>query len=886
MSNNTDYEAFKKELLSGLDDLNNSRSILKEWKKDIIKIDLHCHDYNSNKPDEIVGRILNVPETWLPSETLIKTLEQNGCNGLTITNHNNAHSCWELKDKGIDILSGAEFTCTVPEYKTGIHVLAYGFTPEHEKDLNKIRGNVYDFQEYAKTNDIPTAWAHPLYFYSPDGVPPIEFFEKVALIFERFEIINGQRDTWQNLLTYEWLQTLKKSSIDNLSFKHNINPAKYCMDPYEKSFIGGSDSHMGIFAGLTGTKLYVPGLSVRKDEESISSLALEALKNGKYTPYGGYNNSEKMATAFLDYVCQIALHHKDPGLIRMLLHKGTYRDKMIALVTTNAFAELRRHKVTMNFINLFHKSFSGKPPHFSKKWFVKTDYKPIFISTRQIADNYKSDKKEKAENYNTSIFSINKQLNEVFGKRLSVKLSDPKLLSVISDQSLNDIVKKLEIPSEFRAYIDGTSAKSKRIITPDISKMLDGLSFPFLGSSLILAAHFTSAKVLYNNRQLLNSFVGMTGKYSHPKRMLWLTDTFDDKNGVSMVLNNMLYEIQKYNMPIDLLVASNTIEPQPHLIVLKPISEISLPNYPSQKLRLANMLEVHQTFVDGGYDRVMVSTEGFMGLAAIYLKYAFNVKAYFYLHTDWVEFAKRSLGFERLGLNRLRRGLRAFYNNFDSVFVLNSDHKKWLTGKEMALKPFKVHLTSHWIEKGFLPQEPNKKAAFDIDKNSPVLLFTGRISNEKGIKDIISVYPKIKKTNPDIKLVICGTGPESNTIKAAIPDAIMLGWVDRKDMPLIYSSADLLIHPSKFDTFSMVVLESLKCGLPVLAYNSKGPKDILIDEKCGFLANNKNDLVDMCSHYFQNTELQNEMKSNAIKRSSDYKANDIMDGMLRTINLS
>ncbi len=55
-----------------------------------LKIDLHCHDFNSDVPDELTGRILNVPETFLPSETLIRELSRNGCNAYTITNHNNA----------------------------------------------------------------------------------------------------------------------------------------------------------------------------------------------------------------------------------------------------------------------------------------------------------------------------------------------------------------------------------------------------------------------------------------------------------------------------------------------------------------------------------------------------------------------------------------------------------------------------------------------------------------------------------------------------------------------------------------------------------------------------------------------------------------------------
>src|SRR3954464_11259369 len=63
--------------------------------EDGMRIDLHCHDRNSDVPDETLGRILRVPETWLPTAKLLRTLKANGADALTITNHNNARSCWQ-----------------------------------------------------------------------------------------------------------------------------------------------------------------------------------------------------------------------------------------------------------------------------------------------------------------------------------------------------------------------------------------------------------------------------------------------------------------------------------------------------------------------------------------------------------------------------------------------------------------------------------------------------------------------------------------------------------------------------------------------------------------------------------------------------------------------
>jgi glycosyltransferase involved in cell wall biosynthesis len=121
-------------------------------------------------------------------------------------------------------------------------------------------------------------------------------------------------------------------------------------------------------------------------------------------------------------------------------------------------------------------------------------------------------------------------------------------------------------------------------------------------------------------------------------------------------------------------------------------------------------------------------------------------------------------------------------------------------------------------------------------------------------------------------------------LKKQLPNAIFLGWIDAKKLPEIYSSADLLILPSKFDTFSCVVLEALSCGLPVVAYKSKGPKDI-ITENCGYVASGKSDMVKSCIHYFQNEVVQEEMKANTILRAKAYNKGIILKELLENTGL-
>ena len=852
-----------------------------------IKMDLHCHDHNSNVPDELLGRILGVPETWLPTKSLIRTLAKHGMDAYTITNHNNARSCFELLDKGHDILVGAEFSCMVPDFQVGIHVLTYGFTPAQEEELNRRRKNLYEFLDFTSSYDLPTIWAHPLYHYKKTGTPSPDFYKKLVLLFERFEVLNGQRDTWQNMLVRSWLEGLTEEKIRDYGMQFAVDPGRYCKSPYRKSMSGGSDSHMGIFSGLTGSRLYVPDLAEKRKNSPLSQLALQAIREGNMAAFGMPNNSEKMMITFLDYACQIALYSKDPGLMRVLLHKGEPGQKITALLVANAFAELRQHKVTMNFVSLFHNSLTGRQPHFTKRWLIPQPYKPIFDQTRKMARTFRTNPESAVETYTRSIGEIYDQLGTILAKRLASKLEDKKG-NGNNVPDLNALLTGFEIPSLLRTYLDGSKAKNTgkdRKTNPDITRFLDGLSFPFLTSSVILGAHFTSAKVLYNNRLQLAEFARELGILEHPKRMLWLTDTWEDRNGVSMVLRSILEEVRRRDLPVDIMVCSSTLESSDHLVVVRPQSEMEIPFYRNQKIRIPNFLEIHHKFLEGEYDRIMCSTEGPMGLAALYLKHAYSVQASFFMHTDWKTFAKKVLHLEEENQARLVRLLRAFYKSFDAVFVLNTDHHKWLTNKKMAIEQEKVFLSAHWPGEQFRRLEPQKEKLFGLNSDQPVMLYAGRISLEKGVMELPDIYLEVRRKIPGVRLVIAGTGPQEAKLKQELPEAIFLGWVDPDKLQEIYSSADLMVFPSKFDTFSCVVIESLACGLPVIAYNTKGPKDILWHGVNGFLVADKQEMIRESVGFLRNLPGMEAVKSAAVKRSADYNADQILYRLLQDTGL-
>ena len=180
---------------------------------DRLRIDLHCHDHNSDVPDELWGRILGLPETWLSTSKLVKRLRAGGSDVITVTNHNNARSCWHLLEQGLEVLVGAEFTCHFEQHDLFCHVLSYGFTPEQEVVLNRKRQDIQAFLRYAAEQNIPVILPHPLYLYSRNNKIDLDLFEKLAVMFQRFEVLNGQRDLWQSTLTLHWARGLTASPM-------------------------------------------------------------------------------------------------------------------------------------------------------------------------------------------------------------------------------------------------------------------------------------------------------------------------------------------------------------------------------------------------------------------------------------------------------------------------------------------------------------------------------------------------------------------------------------------------------------------------------------------------------------------------------------------------
>lgn len=112
------------------------------------------------------------------------------------------------------------------------------------------------------------------------------------------------------------------------------------------------------------------------------------------------------------------------------------------------------------------------------------------------------------------------------------------------------------------------------------------------------------------------------------------------------------------------------------------------------------------------------------------------------------------------------------------------------------------------------------------DLPRPILLSVGRVAIEKNLEDFLSAEVAGTK-------VVVGDGPALADLKVRYPDAVFTGSLNGAELAQAYAAADIFVFPSKTDTFGLVMIEALACGVPVAGYGVPGPLDIIGENGLG-----------------------------------------------------
>jgi 1,2-diacylglycerol 3-alpha-glucosyltransferase len=169
-----------------------------------------------------------------------------------------------------------------------------------------------------------------------------------------------------------------------------------------------------------------------------------------------------------------------------------------------------------------------------------------------------------------------------------------------------------------------------------------------------------------------------------------------------------------------------------------------------------------------------------------------------------------------------------------------------------------------------------------------VIISAGRLAEEKNWTTLLRGFALAQKKQPNIRLVLLGDGPQADALRQLtgeleITDRVMFaGKVPFNEVPDYLKAADIFSFASLTETQGLVTLEAMAAGLPVVAVDAAGTKDILEDGKQGFLVQNDPEaLANGIVNLLENPGLTSKFKTAALRTSRVFDNQRLARKMLK-----
>jgi glycosyltransferase involved in cell wall biosynthesis len=780
------------------------------------RADLHVHSKYSDRPSEWFLRRIGSPESFVDPHALYRTCRERGMDYVTITDHNSIKGALEIAHLPGTFLS-SELTTYFPENGCKVHCLVWGITEKTFKTLDELRPNIYDLQRYMSEAHVVHAIAHPLFAVN-DRLTPDQF-EKLILMFKRFEGLNGSRHPRAGLLARTVFENLTPELIAQLAEKHGLEPCG--SEPWKKVLTGGSDDHSGLYSAEAHT--------VTPHAATVFDF-LQHLSEGRHHCGGRAGTSVRLAHSLYG----IAYSYYETRFLKSSSGKDSLIGSMLKrLVEEPKAPETGLRATIAQPIRKF--VFDQKTKHLSDM--EKMLFEEIAAIRRRSAEEppeegdlsaHEDDRKFKAA------CRIGQQLTFTFIQRFIEQIRRGGLIESIQ-------------------------------------------SFASLGPvALGLAPYLTAFSVQHKDepliREVASRFPGTGALMNRSAKRAWFTDTFTDMNGVVNTIRTLATLAHKEGKEITVVTClPEKPEADFPLKNFKPVGTFLLPEYQQQELVYPPLLEIINWLEEETIDEIIISTPGPMGLAALAAARLLKLKVRGIYHTDFPQYVRHFSDDEHME-DLTWRYMGWFYEQMDRIAVPSRAYLEQLVGKGFDREKLYVMPRGVDLER-FSPDKRDETfwQAFNLNGEFK-FLYAGRISKEKNLVNLLDAFRSLQGDDTfSAQLILAGDGPDLIELKQEYSNEKILftGRLDGEALSRAYASADFFVFPSLTDTFGNAVLEAHACGLPALVSEEGGPREIVSSHHSGLVVNARSPdaLAEALCTVRNDSALRDELRKGALERA-------------------
>jgi len=243
------------------------------------------------------------------------------------------------------------------------------------------------------------------------------------------------------------------------------------------------------------------------------------------------------------------------------------------------------------------------------------------------------------------------------------------------------------------------------------------------------------------------------------------------------------------------------------------------------------------------------------------------------------------------GLKHLQRIIEKKWNgnalqNANKILVANEGIKKIIL-KEYNINEEKIIIIPNGIDVEFFKNIKKQK--------KPTLVFSGMMYDHRGIDILLNSLPIVITKFPDIRVILLGEGPEIEKLKKITTELNLIhnvefkGWVDRKEIPNFLSESYIGIGPLKLtdvttNALPIKVLEYMASSLPILSKKGTLSKEVLEDNKNGFLVEDSKELANKIIKLLSDEELREKMGENSFRMVQSFDWSNITTKILQLYN--